>query len=122
MPEVTTLHQDSETNSKLSFFRSHHWGCIALLTAAGKKFFGTPLWAEIHRDQGGQSRTTRIISVASEIARALGAQAYLVLDAFFAAGPVFQTAWAIHGLLHIVTRAKKNVVAYLPPLPRSRKR
>jgi len=117
MPAVTTLHQDSETNSKPSFFRGHHWACIALLVAAGKKFFATPLWAEIHRDRGRQSRTTRLVSVAADIARALERPAYLVLDAFFAAGPVFQIARASQGTLHILTRAKKNVVAYLPPPP-----
>jgi len=31
MPGVTTLHQDSETSSKPSFFRGHHWGCLSLL-------------------------------------------------------------------------------------------
>jgi hypothetical protein len=120
IPEVTTLHQDSETNSKPSFFRGHHWGCIALLVSAGKRFFATPLWAEIHRDDGGLSRTTRIVSVAADIARALGGPAYLVLDAFFAVGPVFQIAEAAPRTLHILTRAKKNVVAYLPPPSRSK--
>jgi len=120
IPEVVTLHQDSETNSKPSFFRGHHWGCIALLVSAGKKFFATPLWAEIHRDDGGQSRTTRLVSVAADVARALGGPAYLVLDAFFAVGPVFHVAGAGQGTLYILTRAKKNVVAYLPPPPRSK--
>ena len=31
MPALTTLHQDSESASKPSFFRGHEWGCIALL-------------------------------------------------------------------------------------------
>jgi len=122
IPEVVTLHQDSETNSKPSFFRGHHWGCIALLVAVGKKFFATAVWAEIHRDDGGQSRTTRMVSVAADIARALGRPAYLVLDAFFAVGPVFQVAGASQGILHILTRAKKNIVAYLPPPPPRSKR
>jgi hypothetical protein len=123
IPEVTTLHQDSETNSKPSFFRGHHWGCLALLVAAGQRFFGTPLWAEIHRDDGGHSRATRLVSVAADIARALGRPAYLVLDAFFAVGPVFETARATSGTLHILTRAKKNIVAYLPPpAPRAKRR
>jgi hypothetical protein len=117
IPEVTTLHQDSETNSKPSFFRGHHWGAIALLVAAGKKFFGTPLWAEIHRDDGGSSRTTRLVSVAADIAHTLGGPAYLVLDAFFAVGPVFEIARSNPNTLRVLTRAKKNVVAYLPPPP-----
>ena len=115
MPEVTTLHQDSETGSKPSFFRGHHWACISLLVRSGKKFFSTPLWAEIHRDCLEESRATRIVAVACRIAQAMGHPAYLVLDAFFAVGPVFQTAARYGGHLHILTRAKKNVVAYLPP-------
>ena len=31
MPALTTLHQDSESASKPSFFRGHEWGYIALL-------------------------------------------------------------------------------------------
>jgi len=43
MPAVTTLHQDSETSAKPTFFRGHHWGCIGLLVQACDKFFATPL-------------------------------------------------------------------------------
>ncbi len=39
MPGVTTLHQDSETSSKPSYFRGHHWGCLSLIGQAhGKRF------------------------------------------------------------------------------------
>ena len=41
IPALETLHQDSETASKPSFFRGHHWGALALLLRAGKKFFAT---------------------------------------------------------------------------------
>ena len=37
MPAVTTLHQNSETASKPTFFRGHHWGCIALIVKACEK-------------------------------------------------------------------------------------
>ena len=45
MPQVTTMHQDSETSSKPSFFRGHHWGCLSLLGQAAGKRFALPLWA-----------------------------------------------------------------------------
>ena len=123
MPEVSTMHQDSETGSKPSFFRGHHWGCISLLIKAGNKFFGTPLWMEIHKDCMEQSRATHIVKVAGQITQSMGYSAYLVLDAFFAVGPVFQTAAPYEGQLHILTRAKKNIVAYLdPPKPKKKKR
>jgi len=134
MPAVTTLHQDSETSAKPTFFRGHHWGCIGLLVQACDKFFATPLWANIQEgldgitntDEAKHPKTIRIVHMAQQAARAMGEQAYLVLDAYFAVGPVFQAAAEKRGsdgpLVHILTRAKKNVVAYLPaPSPKKRK-
>ena len=117
MPGVTTLHQDSETSSKPSFFRGHHWGCLSLLGQGHGKRFALPLWAEIHPDHSPDSRATRLVNVAAEIGVRWGLPLFLVLDAFFAVGPVFVAAAASRGALHILTRAKKNVVAYRPPPP-----
>lgn len=115
MPAVCTLHQDSETSSKPTFFRGHHWGCLSLLVRAGNKFFSTPLWAEIHQNSLEESRATRLVSMAINVAQAMEQKCFLVLDAFFAVGPVFLAAARVPDLVHILTRAKKNVVAYLPP-------
>jgi hypothetical protein len=115
MPEVSTLHQDSETSSKPSFFRGHHWGCLSLLGQAQGKRFALPLWAEIHPDACPDSRATRLVHVAAEIGLRLREAIFLVLDAFFAVGPVFRAAAESKGRLHILTRAKKNVVAFQPP-------
>ena len=56
--------------------------------------------------------------MAQTVAQNMGEKGYLVLDAFFATGPVFnEAAKEIDGernLIHILTRSKKNVVAYLP--------
>ncbi|OGJ89693.1 MAG: hypothetical protein A2487_01145 [Candidatus Raymondbacteria bacterium RifOxyC12_full_50_8] len=115
IPDVETLHQDSETGSKPSYFRGHHWGCIALLTSVRKKFWSTPMWAEIHRSDLDEKRSTRIVSAALSIVQTLKKKGYLVLDAFFAVGPVFTMAHSTsNDSLHIVTRAKKNVTAFLP--------
>ena len=123
MPQVTTLHQDSETASKPSFFRGHHWGCLSLLGQAAGKRFALPLWAEIHPEASPDSRATRLVHVADQIGLRLQTALFLVLDAFFAVGPVFRAAAASNGRLHILTRAKKNVVAYQrPPPPRRRQR
>jgi hypothetical protein len=130
MPAVTTLHQDSETASKPSFFRGHHWGCIALVTRAKNRFFSTPLWAAVHEGLaalGGPPedelpKTVRTVAMAQRAARVMGQHAYLVLDAYFSVGPVFLAAAALLGedgpLIHILTRAKKNIVAYLPAPPK----
>ena len=117
MPGVTTLHQDSETSSKPSFFRGHHWGCLSLLGQAHGKRFALPLWAEIHPEDSQDSRATRLVNVAAEIGLRWETPLFLVLDAFFAVGPVFVAAAFAHGALHILTRAKKNVVAYRQPPP-----
>ena len=47
IPAVTTLHHDSETGSKPSYFRGHHWGCVGILMQACDKYFAVPLWANI---------------------------------------------------------------------------
>ena len=123
MPGVTTLHQDSETSSKPSFFRGHHWGCLSLLGQAHGKRFAVPLWAEIHPDDAQDSRATRLVNIAAAMGLRWGLPLVLVLDAFFAVGPVFAAAAASQGALQILTRAKKNVVAYRqPPPPRPHRR
>lgn len=122
MPLVTTLHQDSETSSKPSFFRGHHWGCLSLLGQAAGKRFGLPLWAEIHPEDSTDSRATRLVHVAAAMGLRWQVAIFLVLDAFFAVGPVFQAAAASEGRMHILTRGKKNIVAYRPPPSQRRRR
>ncbi len=68
MPGMTTLHQDSETSSKPSFFRGHHWGCLSLLGQAHGTRFALPLWAGIHPDDSSDSRATRLVNIAGQIA------------------------------------------------------
>jgi hypothetical protein len=123
MPMVSTMHQDSETSSKPSFFRGHHWGCLSLLGQTAAKRFALPLWAEIHPENSSDSRATRLVHVAAALGLRLGEKLFLVLDAFFAVGPVFLAVANSEGRVHILTRGKKNVVAYLPPpLQRRRRR
>jgi hypothetical protein len=133
MPAVTTLHQDSETAGKPSYFRGHHWGCIGMLVQAGGKYFATPLWANIQEglalfknsgDMQTLPKTTQIVEMAQRAAWAMGTPAYLVLDAYFAVGPVFGAAArelnGVKNFIHILTRAKKNVVAYRDPPPKKK--
>jgi hypothetical protein len=115
IPEVETMHQDSETGSKPSYFRGHHWGCIALVTHVLDKIWSTPLWTEIHCGDLEEKRSTRIVSAAIQILQVAQKNGYLVLDAFFSVGPALQLARNSQGLLHILVRAKKNVTAYRPP-------
>jgi len=127
MPAVVTLRQDSETSSKPGFFRGHHWGCIGLMVNAGRKFFSVPLLAGIHQglevfeksDFPGESMISRIINMAELITQTINKKAYLVLDAFFATGTTFnsvtQSPDEKSPPIHILTRAKRNIVAYRKP-------
>lgn len=98
IPAVTTLHQDSETSSKPSFFRGHDWGRIALVVKACGRFFSTPLLACIHEglegftDDAKIPETLRVILMAQQISRAMGRHSYLALDAYFSAASVFTAA------------------------------
>ena len=144
MPSVKTLRQTSETSSKPSFFRGHEWGFIGILIGFGGKYFCAPAWASLSDDKpkpeagksrrkaGGKAkkkrqaekdepRTAGIVKEASRLAFSLGLLAYLVLDAFYAAGPVFKAAAAV-GNIFIVTRAKCNCTARIPAAASSGKR
>jgi uncharacterized membrane protein len=62
--------------------------------------------------------------MAAEIVPALGRRCLLVLDAYFAVGPVFAILKQVRhsagqDLLHLVTRAKSNVVAYADAPPKT---
>jgi len=133
MPAVTTLHQDSETGSKPSYFRGHHWGCIGILAQACDKYFAVPLWANIQEgltllansdEKRHLPKTVQIVDMAQKTALAMSTEAYLVLDAYFAVGPVFLAAAeqlnGVGNFIHILTRAKKNAVAYGKP-PKKKK-
>lgn len=133
IPAVTTLHQDSETGSKPSYFRGHHWGCVGILMQACDKYFAVPLWANIQEgltllansdEKRHLPKTVQIVEMAKRTAMAMKSEAYLVLDAYFAVGPVFlAAAEQLNGasnFVHILTRAKKNIVAYGKP-PKKKK-
>ena len=134
MPGVVTLHQDSQTQSKPSYFRGHHWGVIGLLVGSFAQAFCLPLDARLHQgfahvrqdEPAAAEKDTlwsRLLALVLQFARRQDTPAILVLDAFFAIGPVFTLAaslWSValkQPSLHIVTRAKKNYVAYHEPEP-----
>ena len=49
MPGVVILHQDSETQSKPSYFRSHQWGAICLMVGSFLAPLSLPLTLNIHQ-------------------------------------------------------------------------
>jgi hypothetical protein len=99
-----------------------------------KKILCIPLCAELHEGvealrrfqkktaplvdgQPKVSITSLMAAMAAELVPALGKRCLLVLDAYFAVGPVFAILKSVRDaagvrLVHVVTRAKNNVVAY----------
>jgi len=66
-------------------------------------------------------------AMAGELVSALGQRSFIALDAYFAVGPVFLILRQVSNdqgerLIHLITRAKSNVVAYEDPPPRTGKR
>jgi hypothetical protein len=77
--------------------------------------------APIVKDNKKVSVTTLMASMAVDLVQGLHKECLIVLDAYFAVGPVFfilQHLLNSEGkrLLHIVTRAKSNAVGYQEPL------
>jgi hypothetical protein len=75
MPGVVTLHQDSETQSKPSYFRGHFWGAIGLLIGTVAEPFCLPLSLRLHQgfkhlgqpdtaDQNPEIAATRLVQMA----------------------------------------------------------
>jgi hypothetical protein len=70
------------------------------------------------------SITSLMSSMAADIVSTMGRRCLLVLDAYFSVGPVFSILKNVvdqdgNRLIHVVTRAKNNVVAYEAPSDKS---
>lgn len=127
MPWVGTIRQTSETSSKPSYFRGHEWAVLGVLIGIKNRIFCAPAWADLMEpgvdDSDEPRRTSGIVKAASQLALSLQHKAYLVLDAFYAAGTVFKAALA-SGNIAVITRAKSNCRAHTmaKPTPGKRKR
>jgi hypothetical protein len=108
MPGVVALHQDSETQSKASFFRGHFWGAICLVVGSMVAPFGLPLDLKIHQgfvhigkhqsaEDSKETLGTRIVQMALEFAVRHNLPCVLVLDAFFSNRSCLQS-----GRFHLV--------------------
>ena len=112
MPGVVTLHQDSETQSKPSYFRGHCWGAIGGLVGSLSAPFCIPLDLRIHQGfvhigekvkAGEKEETlgTRIVHMALDFALRHGLPSVLTLDAFFSNRSCFQ-----YGIFNLVNRTQ----------------
>ncbi len=125
MPGVKKLHQQSESNTKPEYIFGHSCQAIAILTRALSSVFAIPLACRIHEGVVFSNRDKRtLLDKMILLIDALGIQEpfYFVADAYYASGKI------VRGLLaqgnHLVTRVKRNSVAYYPatPPPRAQRR
>jgi len=125
MPAVKKLHQQSDSNTKPEYIFGHSCQAIAVLTQALSSVFAIPLACRIHEGVVFSNRDKRtLLDKMILLINALGIQEpfYFVADAYYASGNI------VRGLLakgnHLVTRVKRNSVAYYPatPPPEARRR
>src|ERR1700678_2744416 len=139
MPAVKRLHQQSASNSKPEYIMGHSFQAISLLVQGGDgDVAAVPLVSRIHEGLVFSNRDTRTLldklsallcSIAklwqyegqSQSESESKGEVVLVADAYYGSGKLINQLLAQHHQL--VTRAKGNAVAYLPPpQPDSRRR
>jgi hypothetical protein len=118
MPAVKKLHQPSDSNTKPEYIFGHSCQAIAVLAQALSSVFAIPLACRIHEGVVFSNRDKRtLLDKMILLINALGVQEpfYFVADAYYASGNI------VRGLLakgnHLVTRVKRNSVAYYPATP-----
>jgi len=125
MPGVKKLHQESDSNTKPEYIFGHSCQAIAVLTQALSSVFAIPLACRIHEGVVFSNRDKRtLLDKMILLLDALGMKEpfYFVADAYYASGKI------VRGLLakgnHLVTRVKRNSVAYYraTPVPRTQRR
>ena len=131
MPGVKALHQESGNNSKKAVVWGHHVGVVGLVTGVVEKRFCTPLQAQLHEgveawraseglNGAPPTVVTRMARLLLATAEQAGCPCYAALDAYYAVGPSFlilKERLREDGtpVVHLITRAKKSVVAYFVP-------
>ncbi len=120
MPAVKKLHQPSDSNTKPEYIFGHSCQAIAVLTQALSSVFAIPLVCRIHEGVVFSNRDKRtLLDKMILLIHALGIPEpfYFVADAYYASGNI------VRGLLaegnHLITRVKRNSVAYYPAMPPS---
>jgi hypothetical protein len=125
MPAVKMLHQQSASNTKPEYIMGHSMQAISLLVhSAGGQVAAIPIVSRIHEGLVFSNRDSRTLLdklVALQLSLALICKrpVLLIADAYYASAKVIVPL--LLGGHHLLTRAKSNVVGYLPaPAPTSR--
>ena len=129
MPCTKKMSQESESASKPSFIHGHLWGTVGVLAGNAFKTFCLPLSVQVHDGDGaisgwlGDESVSHVVQMLRDgfrAARYIGMSLF-VLDRYFLTKPMLMEWKAysaqVPGLLHVITRAKKNCTAYEEPGP-----
>lgn len=127
MPAVKCLHQESENNSKAEFVMGHSFQVIALLvTCYTGQVFAVPLLSRIcegikwRAERKPKTLLDKLAAMFLDVASIANRPAVLVADAYYASRTVILPL--LQQGNHLITRARKNAVAYRPPKPPKTKR
>mgnify|MGYP000054456605 CR=1 FL=1 len=136
MPGVKRHHQESENVSKSEYIFGHLFGVIGALAEKSGKMFCIPLGASIQNgvnkirewnqeQTAGLSHVEQVVYMAGQCLAAMG-KSMIVLDRLFLSVSALQICLqhvtpAGEWMLHMVTKAKRSVVAYTDPTAKAGK-
>ena len=124
MPAVKSTHQESTSNSKPEYIMGHSCQALALLAGVGDYLVALPIISRIHEGLVFSNRATATLldKMAGMACMVMptGVPAYMLFDAYYASG-AFVCALLAAGH-HVVTRARRNAVAYEPASTSPKKR
>lgn len=127
MPCTKKMVQESESASKAEFIHGQFFGAVGILIGNTLKSFCLPLSMQIHDGDKevcaweGDESVSHVVQMLRDGFRAAVyfGESLFVLDRYFLAVPLLkewkQESEKHPGLLHIVTRAKRNCTAYEQP-------
>lgn len=127
MPCTKKMVQESEDASKPDFIYGHFFGAVGILIGSTDKCFCLPLSIRLHDGNQavsewlGEEHVSHVVQMLRDGFRAAGylGRSLFVLDRYFLTVPLLKEwkkeSCAHPGLLHVITRAKKNGKAYEQP-------
>jgi hypothetical protein len=118
MPAVKKLHQESESNTKPEYIMGHSCQAVGILVQGLQSVAAIPLAARIHEGLVFSNRDKR--TLLDKMIQLLGgtgidAPFYFVADAYYASRKIALPL--LDAGNHLVTRVRKNAVAFFPPPP-----
>ena len=127
MPCMKKMVQESEDASKPDFIYGHFFGAVGVLIGSAVRSVCLPLSIRIHDGNQpvsewlGQEHVSHVVQMLRDGFRAAGylGKSLFVLDRYFLTVPMLREWNGLSadnpGLVHVITRAKKNCTAYEAP-------